>query len=390
MNYKYKGLHYGCPPEGECPHCPKLELPEYANVLANLLLPEHKHLAAPRPAPCLHLGQPTGETVTDCPTCPGKAKRFKVHACAIHGRCIQGQPQDGLAGCEGCADRSSPPTLRINHGAGGLGDALLGLCCAAGLKQAQPGTHITYKAHAQTLPFLRLFEGCCDDLAVHTHEYDLEKSAIPGDVQMNAGYQREFDEREKTRRWERYSQNIGSPGAIIPRLRERERLLALGKPYAGAVILAPFSTWANREWPRVSWLTLERDLKASGRRPIVIDSQHDRAGEFRCEKILGASAERVAGMMLNALCVIGGDSGPAHLGGILGCSTIALCGQTTGASVYGIYPRMHVLQGPLLCSGCWWRGMYRKDRCEPTCTALAAIAPERVMAEIAAVESNCA
>lgn len=52
----------------------------------------------PVPPRCVHLGQPTGETVR-CAACRGAA--LKVFACGQFGRCTLGRPGEGVAAvCE--------------------------------------------------------------------------------------------------------------------------------------------------------------------------------------------------------------------------------------------------------------------------------------------------
>lgn len=52
--------------------------------------------------PCMHLGAYTGELI-ECRTgCRGK--RFKLFACAVHGRCLPQVDGQGVACCLTCAD----------------------------------------------------------------------------------------------------------------------------------------------------------------------------------------------------------------------------------------------------------------------------------------------
>lgn len=54
------------------------------------------------PAPCLHLGPPTGETVT-CPSCVGEV-RVKLRGCAVYGKCAPAKQLPGVAYCVTCRD----------------------------------------------------------------------------------------------------------------------------------------------------------------------------------------------------------------------------------------------------------------------------------------------
>jgi hypothetical protein len=56
--------------------------------------------------PCIHLGEPTGETAL-CRSCRGgRGTRLKIRACAVHERCTPDpiRPVEGLACCGGCPD----------------------------------------------------------------------------------------------------------------------------------------------------------------------------------------------------------------------------------------------------------------------------------------------
>ncbi len=112
---KYTHLHHGCTGDDTCPHCANMEKPGYEAVRANLLLPEHKHLAAPLPrtAPCRHLGAGTGARV-ECGTCPQNRTTLKLFTCAVHGQCVLGpQTAPGVACCGTCKDyvAKAPPPL---------------------------------------------------------------------------------------------------------------------------------------------------------------------------------------------------------------------------------------------------------------------------------------
>lgn len=55
--------------------------------------------AAPPTPPCVHLGQPTGETIA-CQSCTGQVQ-IKLFTCAVHGSCSLAKPV-GRPCCAGC------------------------------------------------------------------------------------------------------------------------------------------------------------------------------------------------------------------------------------------------------------------------------------------------
>jgi hypothetical protein len=144
----------------------------------------------------------------------------------------------------------------------------------------------------------------------------------------------------------------------------------------------------SREWPVWRWQALARLLKFAGRRAVVVHNEPERARVFAGEKLIGAPAETVAGAVLNAACVVGLDSGLTHLAGILGAPTLALCGQTRGEQIFGAYPRVTPVYGPLPCNGCHWQPPHHPRDCRPHCPSLKQVTPERVARLIEETTAN--
>lgn len=65
---------------------------------------------AKRSLPCIHLGEPTGETV-NCQTCRGGVA-LKTFKCELHTGCTPEKKVDGIACCRFCADYT--PTASDN------------------------------------------------------------------------------------------------------------------------------------------------------------------------------------------------------------------------------------------------------------------------------------
>jgi hypothetical protein len=79
-----------------------------------------KPAAAPRPGPCRHLGEPTGQR-EECSSCAGRVE-IKLRACAVHGSCTTDRQVPSAAFCPGCRDYQPPPLDILITG--GLGDFL--------------------------------------------------------------------------------------------------------------------------------------------------------------------------------------------------------------------------------------------------------------------------
>lgn len=342
---------------------------------------------AGRRRPCVHLGPYAGVMVPCIEGCNGV--QLKLMNCALHGvATIAKRGKEATACCRDCLDYEAARKLQVNHGAGGLGDALLGLCALGGLKAKQPEMEITYRVHPAAIPFVSLFAGGYDALLHHVHDNNKDAAPSP-DMQMNLGYNHELRTRAKETRIQRYCRNLGGVTPRLPALRHRERLLAAGRDYAGAVVLAPFSTWSNREWRIESWLTLEAMLIAAGYPVVVLDKQDarfpNRHAAMRSEVVLDAPAHRVAGIVLNAAITVGNDSGIAHLAGIMGRPAVVVCGQTVGDRIFNCYPQVTCLQGRLDCDGCWWQEPFVGTRCDASCASMQSVLPSDVLRAVDAV-----
>lgn len=352
-----------------------------------------KMVALAEKRPCVHRGE-AADTVT-CQTCKGNWQ-IKTFACSVHGRCTLAKRVEGVAGC--CNDASQPCTdykpapdpVTVNQGAGGLGDALLGSCAIVGLAKLHANRPVVYKTHQSTHQFLRLFD-LGPNVALGVHDWDNgnerpKGDPHPGDMQMNTGYAYELQTRGRFSRLMRNCRNIGGVIPELPTMKDRAAIAAHGADFAGAVVLAPFSTWRTREYPLQHWLTLERLLREHGYRVVVLDAPNpnfpDRHKPLKSEIVYNQPADRVAGILLSSAMLIGNDSGLAHLAGIMGVPTLVLCGQVTGPDVYGFYgPHVHYLDGHLDCKGCWWQSPFSKA-CEPTCPDLASITPAEILSEV--------
>ncbi len=343
-------------------------------------------------APCAH-GGTDADIVERCPTCGNGGGRH-VRECEVYGKVIW-EPQPDMRPAmtcrqcqtEGLGYAPEPPApgagVVIDHGAGGIGDGLLGLTVVAHLSATQPAP-VEYRVSAAARPFVALFDGYA---TLGTHARAHSEQPVPAARQVNVGYSAEARDRFPVPRWMRYARNIGTAGHRIPDLREPERVRALGADFAGAVALLPFSTDRSREWSVHHWLTLESELIARGYRTVALHDAANPLALFRGAKLAGAPADRVAGVLLNACCAVGSDSGLSHLAGILGAPTVVLGGSTPVAQIFGHYPRMTCIQGGLACSGCCGGtgvavGGPFEERCRASCSNLQSIAPARVLAEV--------
>lgn len=287
--------------------------------------------------PCKHLGKYL-DNVT-CEPCSKKGKvQLKVFECAIHERCTSSTKIAEVRGCcKGCEDKQEPERITVNNGAGGIGDGILGLRAVVGLKQQHPEVKIVYKVGERAIPFVMLFQG--PDVLVPYDDDDMGRRELENDDrQLNRGYLVGGSES----RLSRYCHNIGvkQPGPLV--LSDRAGVLEAGKEYRDYVVLSTFSMGRNREYPHV--VALEKKLLEAGHRVLVLNHESERLAEFSGLTVATADAKKLAGILLNAACVIGVDSGMAHLAGALGVPTLVLCRVTRGDVIFDAYPSCQVIQ----------------------------------------------
>lgn len=288
--------------------------------------------------------------------------------------------------CHGCNSscrgyEEEPGIIPVNHGAGGLGDQLLGLCAVKGLRE-ETGKPISYAVSPLGRPFVELFDGW-DYLRHHVHDQNREEPPSGVRLQVNVGYTYECKTSAKRTRIGRYLDNLGVRVAKLPQLLDLSRVAELGRDFRNCVAVSPFSSSPKRDWRIESWLTLVRLLQESGHRVVLVHSTAERTAAFKCEKLIGVSAERLTGALLHCSAVVANDSGIAHLGGILGRPTIVVCGHTSGKDIYGFYPRVACLQGKLDCDACWWQEPFSGLVCDTTCASMQSITPENVVEQVA-------
>ncbi len=253
--------------------------------------------------------------------------------------------------CLGCVDYETHDGIPVETGAGGMGDGLQGMCVVAFLAQ-ETQTEVQFGVGPISKPFVELFD-IPGVKIVETSMVHNEKPT-PHARQMNIGYSAEYlhgpgkEDQPKgidsTPRWERYQRNIGAKGFVIPSLKKQTPI-----PDEKFVVLAPFSTDNQRAWHQRLWLELERILIAAGYKTAIIGRDNEiekpKAIRFKGKVFLSQSPETVAGLMLNSICVVGPDSGPAHLAGVLQVPLVVL-GYQHLHNIYGCYPTARFVKAP--------------------------------------------
>src|SRR5437016_10555148 len=106
------------------------------------------------------------------------------------------------------------------------------------------------------------------------------------------------------------------------------------------VVLSPGGGWSSKCWPPERYGELCREINRSlGLRCII---NHGPGEEARLSRVKAASGDSdpliyngtlgaLMALLRNALCVVGGDTGPLHLAVALGTPVVALFGPTDPA-----------------------------------------------------------
>lgn len=158
------------------------------------------------------------------------------------------------------------------------------------------------------------------------------------------------------------------------------RLFAAGRQPSRTVLLFPGAGHPLKQWPLVQFFRLADMLKVQGLEPLFV------LGPAELERGLvaagrphaaPASLDELTSLLLGARAVIGPDTGPLHLAGMLGVPGVALFGPTDPA-VWGPIGIRRMRLG-LPCSPCT---MACADLNCPRPLCLETITPESVLAEL--------
>jgi ADP-heptose:LPS heptosyltransferase len=274
--------------------------------------------------------------------------------------------------------------IAVNMGAAGIGDAILGLVAIGALKKANSETVITYKVSEEAMPFVALFDGGYDRLDLHDPDgwLDYPPYGPDGDLQLNKGYVPEVVSRIASPRWLRYCRNVGMETPVLPKVRDREKLLRkVGQEFIDTVVIAPFSAFFARDWRIDRWQTFIRMLRNAGEAVVATGNDPERLCQLPCRWDIGG-AKRTAGILLGARRFIGLDSGLTHFAGALGVPALAICGLTRGDNTFGVWPSVQVIQGHTECEQCLLTTPRKPGGCEMECRAMLTITPEEVFARI--------
>lgn len=126
--------------------------------------------------------------------------------------------------------------------------------------------------------------------------------------------------------------------------------LGLNRPI---IYLSPMTNGPDRNWPLERWHRLEHELSSGSDIQILVGTSGYQEWatmadfkSFKSSSFLGKHRPDVLIAVMSMMdCIISNDSGFAHLGGIMGVPTVAVCGgDYKGETVFGWYGGVRVVQ----------------------------------------------
>ena len=143
-----------------------------------------------------------------------------------------------------------------------------------------------------------------------------------------------------------------------------------GNPFVAFVLGA---NWSNKLWPTKNFAALGDWFYDLAVVPVLIGSGNfdaTRAKEIESQMeippinlVNQTNIYQLAHVLRSSRLVIGGDTGPVHLGAALGVRTIMLMGPTNAAR-NGPYGQIeHAIEVERPCKGCWKRSCHKKEDC---------------------------
>jgi ADP-heptose:LPS heptosyltransferase len=133
-----------------------------------------------------------------------------------------------------------------------------------------------------------------------------------------------------------YASNLAACGVPTPKdwLKDFRRFFASGRTPGDTVLLFPGAGHPTKQWPLVQFFLLSGMLRQAGFEPVCV------AGPAELERgmvlqgmnvAVPGSLKELEDLILAARAVVGGDTGPMHLAGMLGVPGVSLFGPTSFA-----------------------------------------------------------
>ena len=226
------------------------------------------------------------------------------------------------------------PCLSVSSRSAGIGDHLMTVCLAEGLRRQHPGATVLLACARWVHPWVGLFWDAITDARpaglTHLCEHSTNHPIFTA---------------RGLSRWQFWEEELGVQ-AVLPALRPLPAAATeAARELAGRVVLSPFADWADRTWPLDRWLEVERLLIAAGYECVVIDGGKGDTSAFTSRRWIDRAAAEVAALVRAAICLVGNDSGMAHLAGMVGTTAVAVCSATSDPNIFDLYPTVRSLGG---------------------------------------------
>jgi len=319
-----------------CRQCrpPKLPCPACLSVACAILAKQptkRKPAPARLPLPCVHLG---GELT-------GAERQARGLDSRKWAKCNHPERPLGEAvcPCTGCGRgcRGYSAALSIHHSARSIGDEVVALYAACGLADESDKAVVLHARHA---PWLAGVE----HPGVTIRQGD---GVVGADCQIDfKGEARES--RRGVSRAEWYSRKVAEQLGVPVFTPTRPMIVSkpppvLSDPYT---LLVPFANGADRDWSGERWRQLAVSLIGQGRRVEATAASWGEQPSRIKAMFAGLSvgmhvarqAAHVVSLVANAECVVGNDSGMAHIAGLHRVPTVIVQAGWPAGHVHSLAP----------------------------------------------------
>ena len=267
-----------------------------------------------------------------------------------------------------------------------IGDTLTGLSTVAGFKKINPNIPVIYSVRNTGLEWAKLSTDA--DLITTQEITNKYKWNNIYNIYMRWTKKDKYTGQTRHEMWSKQANCT----PILPTIKipqnNIDNLIKIPEFSNGkqTVILTPWASQSERNWSDGKWKLLEDLLIKANYNIIIHGSNKNKTADFKSKCYFGITAADLAAQFTKATLVIGVDSGPIHLAGILKIPALVLCGITIGKFVFGIYPTINVVQAEKECAPCMWNEQY--DKCKNKCEAMERITPEQVFEKVQEIISS--
>lgn len=321
--------------------------------------------------------------------CKGEDRLAPVHQCErFESECtinnfglrLDGPTSDLMPKCLSCEHRVAR-VVKLNADAHGMGDACITACISEGSKNGP--VKLIHAATRQNEAVLRMFgqevthnfDGCITTYdAYHQHECKAERGSVSRAVSRGRAIGIVSPPKLPT------LQSLPKESIEWAEQVSRDHRGEEKKPL---VLLFPMTHYMSRRWPYSYWVDLAWRLNRKGYSVITLTGTKDEELTNVPYLFWGQPIENVAALMLQADMIVGNDSGPTNLAGLLQRPTIAILGPTK-PTIFDHAPTVTPIAASVdecACIGCHFGWPYRAA-CDRMCLGLFALKPDRVIEEI--------